>query len=42
VIRLDPWNRPYEYEGVQDRFSLRSLGADGKPRTGDDITVSSP
>ena len=42
VIRLDPWHRPYEYEGEQDRFSLRSLGADGKPRTGDDITVSSP
>jgi hypothetical protein len=41
VIRLDPWHRPYEYEGAQDHFSLRSLGADGKPRTGDDITVSS-
>lgn len=42
VIRLDPWNRPYQYEGTQDHFSLRSLGADGKPRTGDDITISSP
>lgn len=42
VIRLDPWHRPYQYEGAQDRFSLRSLGADGKPRTGDDITISSP
>jgi len=41
VIRLDPWHRPYEYEGAQDHFSLRSLGADGKPRTGDDITISS-
>lgn len=41
VIRLDPWHRPYEYDGVQDHFSLRSLGADGKPRTADDITVSS-
>lgn len=41
VIRLDPWNRPYQYEGAQDHFSLRSLGADGKPRTGDDITISS-
>jgi Type II secretion system (T2SS), protein G len=40
VIRLDPWHRPYEYEGDQDHFSLRSLGADGKPRTGDDITIS--
>lgn len=42
VIRLDPWHRPYQYEGAQDHFSLRSLGADGKPQTGDDITVSSP
>ena len=40
VIRLDPWHRPYQYEGAQDHFSLRSVGADGKPRTGDDITVS--
>lgn len=40
VIRLDPWHRPYQYEGAQDHFSLRSFGADGKPRTGDDITVS--
>ena len=42
VIRVDPWHRPYEYEGEQDHFSLRSLGPDGKPRTGDDITISSP
>ena len=41
VIRLDPWHRPYEYEGAQDHFLLRSLGADGQPRTGDDITVTS-
>ena len=40
VIRLDPWHRPYQYEGAPDHFSLRSLGADGKPRTGDDITIS--
>ena len=40
VIRLDPWHRPYQYEGEQDHFSLRSVGADGKPQTGDDITVS--
>jgi hypothetical protein len=42
VIRLDPWHRPYQYEGAQDHFSISSLGADGKPRTGDDITISSP
>jgi Type II secretion system (T2SS), protein G len=40
VIRLDPWHRPYQYEGDQDHFSLRSVGADGKPRTGDDITIT--
>lgn len=39
VIRLDPWHRPYQYEGAPDHFSLRSLGADGKP-SGDDITIS--
>ena len=42
VIRLDPWSRPYQYDGDQARFSLRSLGPDGKPDTPDDITVSNP
>lgn len=42
VIRVDPWNRPYQYDGEQDRFSLRSLGPDGKPNTPDDIVVSGP
>ena len=42
VIRLDPWHRPYQYDGEQDRFSLRSLGPDGKPNTADDIVVSGP
>src|SRR5829696_8922276 len=42
VIRVDPWHRPYEYDGQQDRYSLRSLGPDGKPNTPDDITVSGP
>jgi hypothetical protein len=36
-IRLDPWHRPYEYEGAPDNFTLRSVGADGKPNTGDDL-----
>lgn len=40
VIRLDPWHRPYQYEGAPDHFSLRSLGADGKPQTGDDVTIT--
>jgi hypothetical protein len=42
VIRLDPWFRPYQYDGEQTHYSLRSLGPDGKPNTGDDIVVSSP
>ena len=40
VIRLDPWHRPYQYDGEQDHFSLRSVGPDGKPNTPDDIVVS--
>ncbi|HZN00850.1 MAG TPA: type II secretion system protein GspG [Pyrinomonadaceae bacterium] len=42
VIRLDPWHRPYHYDGRQDRYSLRSLGPDGKPNTPDDIVVYGP
>jgi hypothetical protein len=38
-IRFDPWHRPYEYEGTRERFTLRSLGADGKANTPDDVTV---
>jgi hypothetical protein len=40
VIRVDPWHRPYQYEGTQDRFTLRSGGADGKANTPDDLVVS--
>lgn len=39
VIRVDPWHRPYVYEGQQTHYSLRSLGPDGKPNTGDDIVI---
>ena len=42
VIRVDPWQRPYEYEGRQDHYALRSLGPDGKPNTPDDIVVRGP
>ena len=42
VIRVDPWHRPYHYEGQQDRYSLRSAGPDGKPNTPDDVVVSGP
>jgi hypothetical protein len=40
VIRLDPWHRPYLYEGERDHYSLRSAGADGEPGTTDDINMS--
>lgn len=39
-IRFDPWHRPYEYEGTRERFTLRSLGADGKANTADDVTMA--
>jgi hypothetical protein len=42
VIRVDPWHRPYQYDGQQDHYSLRSLGPDGKLNTPDDIVVSGP
>ncbi len=42
VIRVDPWHRPYKYEGQPDHYSLRSLGPDGKPNTPDDIVVAGP
>lgn|SRR6185503_681698 len=40
IIRVDPWNKPYEYEGTRASFVLRSTGPDGKPNTADDLTVS--
>jgi Type II secretion system (T2SS), protein G len=42
VIRVDPWHRPYHYEGQPDRYSLRSAGPDGKPNTADDVVISGP
>ena len=41
VILLDPWHRPYRYEGTRDHFVLRSDGPDGVAGTADDVTVSS-
>lgn len=41
VVRLDPWQQPYSYEGTRDAFALRSAGPDGKANTADDVTVSS-
>jgi hypothetical protein len=37
VIRIDPWRKPYQYEGTRSSYTLRSDGADGRPRTSDDI-----
>jgi hypothetical protein len=40
VVRLDPWHEPYRYQGERDNFTLRSLGADGKENTVDDIVIT--
>ncbi|HEY3040448.1 MAG TPA: type II secretion system protein GspG [Pyrinomonadaceae bacterium] len=42
VIRLDPWQKPYMYQGERDHFILRSAGPDGKADTPDDILLSNP
>ncbi len=40
VIRVDPWHRPYLYEGTRDSFVLRSTGVDGKANTADDLVLA--
>jgi len=40
IIRLDPWHRPYQYQGAGDHFTLRSTGPDGKENTADDIVLA--
>lgn len=42
VIRIDPWQKPYIYQGQRDRFTLSSAGPDRKEATPDDIIVSNP
>jgi hypothetical protein len=42
IIRVDPWSRPYKYDGQRDHFTLHSVGADGKDLTADDIQFSGP
>ena len=37
IIRVDPWQQPYEYETDGAAYTLRSRGADGKKATPDDI-----
>jgi len=39
IIRVDPWNHPYKYDGQRDRFTIRSAGPDGKDQTADDIQL---
>jgi hypothetical protein len=39
VIRLDAWSRELAYKGTAASYRLASLGADGKPGTGDDIVI---
>lgn len=41
IIRVDPWSRPYKYDGQRDHFTLHSAGADGKDLTADDIQLNS-
>lgn len=42
VLRLDPWNNPYQYAGESNHFTLRSAGPDRKINTADDVVFSSP
>ena len=40
IIRIDPWHKPYEYEGTRTSFVLRSAGPDEQPNTSDDVVIS--
>lgn len=42
VIRVDPWHKPYLYQGELNTFRLSSSGPDGKPNTSDDVVLSRP
>jgi hypothetical protein len=39
IVRVDPWHKPYLYEGARDSYTLRSTGADGKENTPDDVIM---
>ncbi|SRR6266540_813600 len=41
ILRIDPWHRPYLYQGGPNQFKLRSAGPDGKEDTADDIVIDS-
>jgi hypothetical protein len=40
IIRVDPWHKPYDYEGSRTGYVLRSSGPDEKANTADDVTIS--
>jgi hypothetical protein len=40
VVRVDPWHKPYLYEGTRNSYTLRSTGADGKENTADDVVIN--
>src|SRR5947199_7297672 len=37
LVRIDPWHKPYFYEGTRTTYTLRSAGPDGKENTADDV-----
>jgi hypothetical protein len=37
IIRLDAWSHEFQYKGSEGGYRLASLGADGKPDSGDEI-----
>ena len=39
VMRVDPWHKPYLYDGARDSYTLRSAGPDGEENTADDVVV---
>ena len=40
ILRVDPWHKPYLYEGTRTSYTLRSAGPDGKENTADDVIRS--
>jgi hypothetical protein len=40
IVRVDPWHKPYIYEGTRMSYTLRSAGPDGKENTADDVIRS--
>lgn len=40
ILRVDPWHKPYLYEGTRTSYTLRSAGPDGKANTADDVIRS--